>query len=196
MNKTQIHGFTLIEMLVSIALLGAAIAAAVGLFNSISKSQYQARVKTDLTVAGNRMMDTMIKTIREGSSASAPTCPTAASTLTVVNPSGSVEYLANGNCSQSSFSLASGASGNGVIQKSYPGCATGLGAGSISEDSGKTAVDVWALSFCLRSLAGAPLTVDINLTLSPSKTLSNLAPAASQMRVNFTSSVGQRTYSP
>lgn len=196
-KRFNAEGFTLIEMLLAIAILGVVIGVAVTVFSSISKSQYQARVKQDLTVTGNRLMDIMTKVVRDGSSASAAACGSGTSTaVTVTNLSGSVEYSANGNCPQTVFSLGLGVNSNGIIQKSYPGCGSGIGAGTITEDDGKNAVDVAALNFCVRSTAGSPKTLDINMTLSPNKTLSNLAPAASQLQTNFSSSVGQRTYTP
>jgi len=196
-NRFNIGGFTLIETLLAIAILGVVIGVAVTVFSSISKSQYQARVKQDLTVTGNRIMDIMIKVIRDGSSASAAVCGSGTSTaITVTNLPGSVEYSANGNCPQTVFSQGSGVNSNGIIQKSYPSCGSGIGAGTITEDNGKSAVDVSTLNFCVRTIASSPKTLDINMTLSPNKAWSTLAPVASQLQTNFSSSVGQRTYTP
>lgn len=201
-NKEQKRksGFTLLEIIVSIAVLGILIGASVTIFTTISRSSFQARTRQDMTNIGYKLMDLMASTIRNGSVVVANACGSGySSTMIVTNPTDSLEYLSNGSCAKTVFSLSVGVNGNGVISKTYrnandTNCVSGIGAGSISDDAGRNAVDVYSLGFCQRITAGNPTSVDINITLSPNKAIFPILPQNINMRVNLTSTVAQRIY--
>ena len=194
-NYSQ-KGFTLIEILVTVAILGLISTAAISIFNSMSAAYNKSSIINELREEGSRVMDDMERLVRASSDASCidaagslMTCPTSGLGLTLNE--GSLEYSQNGGCKEVQFQKQSAANKNDHVSKLLSVCEVGaIGAGEMTNTDRTSGVNVSALTFSVTGTG--PKVVKISLNLEQ-----GLAAAARQdyqASVNLETTVSTRSY--
>ncbi len=195
-QTTNQTGFTLIEILVTVAILGLISTVAISIFTSMTAAYNKSSIINELREEGSRVMDDMERLVRSSSEAncinaagSPTTCPTSGLGLTLSE--GSLEYLQNGSCKEVKFQKQSAANKNDHIYKFLSDCEVGaIGAGEMTNIDTTSGVNVLTLTF---NVTGSdPKVVKIYLTLEQ-----GLAAAGRQdyqANVNLETTVSTRSY--
>ncbi|MBM4401769.1 MAG: hypothetical protein FJ044_00795 [Candidatus Cloacimonetes bacterium] len=151
----------MIEILVTVAILGLISTAAISIFTSMTAAYNKSRIINELREEGTRVMSEMETLVRASENAEG----SGSSTLILTLNSGSLEYQQNGQCKTVTLSLGSAtADKNNYINKALSVCeAAAIGAGELTNTNRTSGVNVSALTF---SVTGSgPKVVKINLIL-------------------------------
>ncbi|NTV31168.1 prepilin-type N-terminal cleavage/methylation domain-containing protein [candidate division WWE3 bacterium] len=97
-NK-KVEGFTLIEILVSIGVMSIIAGISISIFLSLSSAYDKANVVSTVNQEGSRVMEQMVRTIRNASNAVEIASPSGVR-LTIPRQAGNLEYSSNGGCTQ------------------------------------------------------------------------------------------------
>lgn len=92
-------GFTLIEILVSMGVVSIIAGISITIFLSLSSAYDKANVVSTVNQEGSRVMEQIVRTIRNASNATELTSP-AGVRLAIPRQSGNLEYSSNGGCTQ------------------------------------------------------------------------------------------------
>lgn len=187
-------GFTLVEILVGIALIGMVGGIAVSIFTSLTNAYNKSLIINELQQEGGRVMEEIARVVRGGKSLSGTMTE-----LIVVNDDLGLEYLTNGNCKRTLFSLSPAVprSSNGRLIKSYQdkdgNSCSGVGVGAITDSDPLSGISVTAASFQVISGGGVrPDKVEVSLTIEQGEH----APARQdfQAKADLRSTITTRSY--
>lgn len=188
-------GFTLVEILVAIGILGVIGGIAVTIFTSITNAYNKSLIINELQQEGSRVMEGISSVVQSGESLSG-----GGTGLIVVNDELGLEYLSNGNCKTTIFTLYPAVSGvsNGRLIKSYEDkdgnlCSSGIGGGAITDSDSVSGISVTAASFQIFPGGGVwPDRVEVMLTIEQGEE----APARQdyQSKAELRSTISTRSY--
>ena len=183
-------GFTLIEILVTVAILGLISTAAISIFSSMTAAYNKSSIINELREEGSRVMDDMERLVRSSGEAAIG----GSSELILTLNTSSLEYQQNGQCKTVTLTLALGSvatNKNNYINKALSDCeGTASGAGEMTNTDRTSGVNVSALTFSVTGTG--PKVVKISLSLEQ-----GLAAAARQdyrASVNLETTVSTRSY--
>jgi len=171
MNKNQnMNGYTLIELLISIGVLGLVSGVIISSFLSLSAAYDKADVVVKVNHEGSRIMEQLSRLIRSSHEA---TLSGSNLILTIPADNSNLEYKANGNCTQEEIYWSNG-SNPWSINKRSSSCASPAVC-SVSTPCVLTSTDVHVenLVFNVTEYPNQPDIVSITFELQQNQSLSD-----------------------
>lgn len=186
-------GFSLIEILVSIALLSLMSGIGISLYAIVNNSYSRANTISNIQSQGSSMMEQMERTVRSATNATVSTpCDGTGCTLTLTVPTQSLDYQTK-NCTTIAYAWQQS---NGTLTRSWQNCSNGDTSGSIAlfdttsnasitVDKIATADSIFTLN---SSVNGAPTSVLVSMNLLQGGGVSNPS------QVPFVTTISLRDY--
>lgn len=157
-------GYTLIEILVAIAVVGVITGVSIAIYLSVASLQQQSITINDLQSEGTVIIEKMSRVIRDARSVK---CGESCNTLIVHNFEDSLEYQTSGSCLTTTFVyFGPTANDNGKIEKQYSNCSVATSTETLTNTDVVKGISVKTFLVAVSDYSEAyPQTVDIALTL-------------------------------
>lgn len=161
-------GFTLIEILMALAVLGIVAGVSVTVFLSVMQSYTKSVIINKLRSEGSRVMEDLSRVVKGGNELIGVGAGPPYENLTVILDRESLEYAQNGNCETVNFvyQLAGSDYNNGILKNLSDCDGTKVGEGEITDDDWITGVNVSSVSYTVTDGGGLrPDQINIELVL-------------------------------
>lgn len=169
------RGFTIIELLVAVGILGLVAGVGVQIFLSVASSFAKSAIISDLQQQGGRVVAEISRVIRDSESVekiivgdtSNPLCAAGNGMIKITLSKESIEYNSNGNCKTVVYCKVNQTSAhNNYLVKKLESCqGAAVGGGNLTNQDLYTGVDVESLNFDVTGGTGQPYLVNIDLKL-------------------------------